>query len=159
MIVENYIESWDSELQHCMVGKLWINYQNLCYIFQIQCLQPHLETLSLGWLFSLQLLCPASALAIASHWLQCTPDTQGSLFSSLMFGLKATLEELSYTVVSNIPSASLLFALYVHVCVSVCANSLQEFRWKKDFSHHPHVPSTKETAWYVLIIGKYLWIT
>ena len=73
---------------------------------------------------------------------QCTPDTQGSLFSSLMFGLKATLEELSYTVVSNIPSASLLFALYVHVCVSVCANSLQELSWKKDFCHHPRVPST-----------------
>ena len=81
-----------------------------------------------------------------------------TLLFTQVFTLKVTLEELFYTVVSNIPPASLLFALYLHVCVCVCvcANSLQEFRWKKDFSHHPHVPSTKETAWYVLIIGKYL---
>ena len=36
-----------------------------------------------------------------------------------VFALKATLEELFYTV-SNIPPASLLFALYVHVCECVC---------------------------------------
>ena len=35
-----------------------------------------------------------------------------------VFALKATLEELFYTV-SNIPPASLLFALYVHVCECV----------------------------------------
>ena len=153
MIVENYIESWDSELQHSMVEKLWINYQNLSYIFQIQYLLPHLETLSLGWLFSLQLLCPASALAIVSHWYSVPQilKAHSSLHSSLCpkshFG-RAFLHSCS-----NIPPASLLFALYLHVCgvcvcvcvcvwVWVCANSLQEFRWKKDFSHHPHVPST-----------------
>ena len=119
MIVENYIESWDSELQHSMDGKLWINYQNLWYIFQIQCLQPHLETLSLWWLFSLQLLCPASALAIASHWYSVPQilKAHSSLHSSLCpkshFG-RAFLHS-----VSNIPSASLSFALYVHVCVCV----------------------------------------
>ena len=120
VIVENYIESWDSELQHSMARKLWMNYQNLWYIFQIQCLQPHLETLSLWWLFSLQLLCLASALTICSHWYSVPQilKTHSSLHSSLC--LKATLEELFYTVVSNIPPASLLFALYVHVCECVC---------------------------------------
>ena len=116
MIVENYMESWDSE-QHSTDGKLWINYQNLWYIFQIQCLQPHLETLSLWWLFSLQLLCPASALTIPSHWYSVPQilKAHSSLHSSLCpkshFG-RAFLHS-----VSNIPPASLLFALYVHVCV------------------------------------------
>ena len=118
MIVENYIESWDCE-QHCMVEN-WINYQNLWYIFQIQCTQPHLETLSLGWLFSLQLLCPASVLAIASHWYSVPQILKAHSSLHATFALKVILEELFYTVVSNIPPASLLFALYVHVCVCVC---------------------------------------
>ena len=116
MIVENYIESWDSELQHSMARKLWINYQNVWYIFQIQCLQPHLETLSLWWLFSLQLLCPASALTISSHRYMYPRYSRLTHLFTQVFALKATLEELFYTV-SNIPPASLLFALYVHVCV------------------------------------------
>ena len=37
-------------------------------------------------------------------------------------------------------------------------NGKKEFRWKKDFSHHPHVPSTWETVWLVLIIRKHVWI-
>ena len=139
MIVENYIESWDCE-QHCMVEN-WINYQNLWYIFQIQCTQPHLETLSLGWLFSLQLLCPASALAIASHWYSVPQilKAHSSLHSSLCpkshFG-RAFLHSCS-----NIPPASLLFALYLHVCgvcvcVCVCLCKLpSRVKWKKDFSH------------------------
>ena len=139
MIVENYIESWDSE-QHCMVEN-WINYQNLWYIFQIQCTQPHLETLSLGWLFSLQLLCPASVLAIASHWYSVPQILKAHSSLHSTFALKVILEELFYTVVSNIP----LHHYYLPcmcTCVYVCAKSLQEFRWKKEFSHHLHVPST-----------------
>ena len=42
-----------------------------------------------------------------------------TLLFTQVFALKATLEELFYTVVSNIPPASLLFALYVHVCMFV----------------------------------------
>ena len=43
-----------------------------------------------------------------------------TLLFTQVFVLKVTLEELFYTVVSNIPPASLLFALYLHVCVCVC---------------------------------------
>ena len=138
MIVENYIQSWDFELQHSMAGKLWMNYQNLWYIFQIQCLQPHLETLSLWWLFSLRLLCPASALTISSHRYVHTRYSRLTHLFTQVFALKATLEELFYTVVSNIPPASLLFALYVHVCVCVCVcvfvqNPFKSFDGKKTF--------------------------
>ena len=119
MIVENYTESWDSELQHSMVGNLWINYQNLCYIFQIQCLQPHLETLFLDD------CSPCSCSALPQHLPSSLTGTVYLRYSRLtllftqVFALKVTLEELFYTVVSNIPPASLLFALYLHVC-GVC---------------------------------------
>ena len=136
MIVENYIQSWDFELQHSMAGKLWMNYQNLWYIFQIQCLQPHLETLSLWWLISLQLLCPASALAICSHWYSVPQILKGhsSLHSSLC--LKSHFGRVFLHSVSNIPPASLLFALYVHMCVCVCVcvqNPFKSFDGKRTF--------------------------
>ena len=119
MIVENYIKLRDFELQQSMAGKLWIKYQILGYIFQIQCLQPHLETLSLGWLLSLQLLCPASAFVIASHWYSVPQilKAHSSLHSSLC--PKVTLEELFYTVVSKISLCITIICL-VSVCVCVC---------------------------------------
>ena len=66
-----------------------------------------------------ELLCPASALAISSHWYSVPQilKAHSSLHSSLCS--KSQSEELFYTVVSNIPPASLLFALYVHMCECV----------------------------------------
>ena len=159
-----------------MTRKLWISYQNIWYIFQIQCLQSHLETLSLWWLFSLQLLCPASALAISSHWYSICQilKAHSSLHSSFCpkshFGRAFLHSSLWHTPFITIIC---LVCACVCVCVQTPFKSLdeiislqlikinwkkKEFRWKKDFSHHPHVPSTWETVWLVLIIRKHLWI-
>ena len=61
-----------------------------------------------------------------------------TLLFTQVFALKVTLENLFYTVVSNIPPASLLFALYVHVCVCVCVcvfvqNPFKSFDGKRTF--------------------------
>ena len=133
-IVEKYIESSDFELKHSIIRKLWINYQNIWYIFQIQCLQPHSETLSLWWLFSLQLLCPASALAISSHWYSICQilKAHSSLHSSFCpkshFGRAFLHSSLWHTPFITI-ICLVCACVCVCVCVCVCANSLQEFRW------------------------------
>ena len=106
---------------------------------------------------------PCSSSALPQHSPSPLTGTVYPRYSRLtllftqVFALKVTLEELFYTVVSKISSHITIICLVsarVCVCVCVCmclrvcvcANSLQAFRWKKDFSHDPHVPSTYETA-------------
>ena len=68
---------------------------------------------------------PCSSSALPQHSPSPLTGTVYPRYSRLtllftqVFALKVTLEELFYTVVSNIPPASLLFALYVHVCMFV----------------------------------------
>ena len=84
LIVENYIEIWDSELQHSMVGRLNKLSKSLLHLSDPVSSTPFGDIV-LGWLFSLQLLCPASALAIVSHWYSVPQilKAHSSLHSSL----------------------------------------------------------------------------
>ena len=70
MIIENYIvirfKTFDP--LHNMAIKLWINYQNLYYVFKTQPLRPQLGIVSPWSLSPLLLLCSALALAISFHW-------------------------------------------------------------------------------------------
>ena len=82
LIVENYIEIWDSELQHSMVGKLNKLSKSLLHLSDPMSSTPFGDTVS--WMTVL----PAVTLpCLSTHYrlslVQCTPDTQGSLFSSL----------------------------------------------------------------------------
>ena len=102
-----------------LYGWKTVNYQNLWYIFQIQCTQPHLETLSLWRLFSLQLLCLASALSISSHCYSVYQILKAHSSLHSTFALKVILEELFYTVVSKISLCITIICL-VSACVCVC---------------------------------------
>ena len=102
-----------------MVGKLNKLSKSLLHLSDPMSSTPFGDTVS--WMTVL----PAVALPCLSTRHRLSLVTVYPRYSRLtllftqVFTLKVTLEELFYTVVSNIPPASLLFALYVHVCMFV----------------------------------------
>ena len=119
VIAENYIESWDSEPQHSMVGKLWINYQNFATSFRSNVFNPI-------WRHCLLDDCsPCSCSALPQHSPLPLTGTVYPRYSKLtllftqVFALKVTLEELFYTVVLTYPLHH-----YYLPCICMCVGGV-----------------------------------